>query len=323
MDGGSMLGFSKAGRVVAEPEVPMLANDENMAIDIGLSALTPSQQEVFRQLADKLSGYVSTAYIFCFALHQHEVRGISCFEPKADREWLQADILLIYNDDEQRDAQRIRHLVNNVDLGRHQYAAMVLPCEEAMERLTAGDAFVCKVFRYGALLYSHRDVLPKRAGFVCYETLLQKTRAGWYRWFNNSCQFMDCAGYCLVEHKYNMAVFMIHQGVEQACKAMLKVMLHVSSNTHNLAWMLKLCSTLAPEISSVFPRDNPQEQALFNCLKRSYMDSRYAVGFSVSEEDALTLYYRASSLLRIAGRLCNTRIDEMERLVGVSKGVVD
>ena len=307
------------------PGVPASTDDEKQvaAMDIVLSALTSSQRAVFRQLADKLSGYVSAEYIFCFSLHQYEARCTGCFESKTDKEWLKAGILLVYSDNEERDAQRIQHLANNVDLGGHQYAAAVLSYEDAMERLAAGDPFVCRVFRYGALLYSLGDALPKRTGFVCYETLLKKTREGWYRWFNNSCQFMDCAGYCLMERKYNMAVFMMHQGVEQACKAMLKVMLYVSPNTHNLAWMLKLCGTLAPEISSVFPRDSPQEQALFNRLKKSYMDSRYAVDFSVSEEEAWTLYYRASSLLRIAGKLCNTRIDEMERLVGVSKGVIN
>lgn len=118
-----------------------------------------------------------------------------------------------------------------------------------------------------------------------------------------------------MEQKFNMAIFMIHQTVEQACKAILKVMLYLRPNTHNLAWMLKLCCTLAPGITSVFPRDNPEEKALFNLLKSGYMDSRYAAGFTVSEEDAWTLYDRAAKLLRIAGDLCNHRIAALEGLI--------
>lgn len=49
------------------------------------------------------------------------------------------------------------------------------------------------------------------------------------------------------------------------------------------------------------------------------MDSRYAAGFSVRGEETLTLYYRASKLLRITGDLCNKRIAELEELVGVSR----
>src|SRR5690606_22891962 len=94
-------------------------------------------------------------------------------------------------------------------------------------------------------------------------------------------------------------------------------MLYMRPNTHNLAWMLKLCSTLAPEIASVFPRDTPEDKALFNLLKSSYMDSRYAAGFVVNEDAAWAIYYRASTLLRIAGELCNKRIAELEELVGL------
>jgi uncharacterized protein len=119
----------------------------------------------------------------------------------------------------------------------------------------------------------------------------------------------------LVESNFSMAVFMVHQTVEQACKAMLNVMLHMRPNTHNLGWMLKLCSTIAPEIAAVFPRDSPPDKALFNLLKKSYTDCRYAAGFAVKEEEAWTLYYRASTLLRIAGELSNRRIAAMEALV--------
>jgi len=290
-------------------------------MDIDLNELTAAQQVTMRNLAKVLAERLATRFIFCFALQQHEAQCIDCFTPKTSKQWFRASLLLVYNDSEQRGIHDIQHLANGVDVDKHQYTAVVMAYAEAMERLAAGDAFTCKVFKRGALLYSHANTLPPRKEFVCHETLLLQTREGWRRWFNNSCQFMDCAGYCMMEHKFNMAVFMIHQAVEQACKAMLKVMLYLRPNTHNLAWMLKQCCTLAPEIATVFPRDNPKYKTLFNLLKSSYMDSRYAAGFTVSEEEAWTLYYRASTLLRIAGELCNKRIAELEAWVGIPKSI--
>lgn len=286
-------------------------------MDIDPNDLAAAQQAVLRRLAKELTGRLAAEFIFCFALQRYEAQTAHCFTPKISRRWFRADILLVYNDSEQRCLADIHHLANSVEIAEHQYAAVVMTHAEAMQQLADGDAFVSTVFQYGALLHSHTNTLPPRSVFVCHETLLQQTREGWRRWFNNSCQFMDCAGYCLMEDKFNMAVFMIHQTVEQACKAMLKVMLYMRPNTHNLAWMLKLCATLAPEISSVFPRDNPEDKSLFNLLKKSYMDSRYAAAFSVNEAEAWTLYYRASTLLRIAGDLCNKRIAELEERVGV------
>ena len=286
-------------------------------MDIEPSDLTDKQQVALRELANELTRRIATEFIFCFALQRYEVQHTHCFTSNVNKSWFRADILLICNLG-QHDLSKTHHLANNIAVDEHQYAALVMSNEEAMKGLEDGDAFVCSVFQRGALLYSRSNKLPSHKTFVCHETLLQQTRAGWQRWFNNSCQFMDCATYCLMEHKFNMAVFMLHQTVEQACKAMLKVMLHKRPNTHNLAWMLKLCCTLAPEIASVFPRDNPEEKALFNLLKSSYMDSRYAAGFTVKEEMAWTLYYRAATLLRIAGELCNKRIAELEEWVGTA-----
>lgn len=288
-------------------------DQKSTSIDIDLNDLPAAQQVVLRQLASELTGRMATEFIFCFALQRYNVQRAHCFAPKTSRQWFSADILVVYNDSESRCRHNVQHLANSVHLDKHQYAAVVIAHTEAMERLAAGDPFVCNVFQRAALLYSHSNVPPPRKVFVCHETLLRQTREGWRRWFNNSCQFMDCAGYCLMERKFNMAVFMIHQTVEQACKAMLKVMLHLRPNTHNLAWMLKLCCTLAPEIAMAFPRDNPKDKTLFNLLKSSYMDSRYAAGFVVNEKDAWALYYRASALLRIAGDLCNQRIADLEK----------
>ncbi len=283
-------------------------------MDIDLNDLTVAQQDTLRQLAKELTARLATKFIFCFALQQYDAQRTHCFASKARKQWFSANILLVYNDSEQRCLHHIQHLANSIAMDG-QYAAAVMAYSDAMERLANRDAFVCKVFQHGALLHSQANMLPQRNVFICHETLLLQTREGWRRWFNNSCQFMDCASYCLMEHNFNMGVFMLHQTVEQACKAMLKVMLYMRPNTHNLAWMLKLCSTLAPEIATVFPRDNPENKTLFNLLKSSYMDSRYAMGFAIKEEEAWTLYYRVSTLLRIAGELCNKRIAELEGLV--------
>ncbi|MEC3880758.1 HEPN domain-containing protein [Parapedobacter sp. 10938] len=298
---------------------PIYQAEKPTTMDIDLNNLTAAQQVALRRLAKELTHRLATEFIFCFALQRYEAQSIHCFGPKVDKNWFRTDILLVYNDSEQRSLPEIHHLANSVTLEDHQYAAVVMAYSEAMQQLTNGDAFAGTVFQHGALLYSGMNTLPPRKVFVCHETLLRQTREGWRCWFNNSCQFMDCASYCLMEHKFNMAVFMVHQSVEQACKAMLKVMLYMRPNTHNLAWMLKLCSALAPEIASVFPRDNPENKALFNLLKSSYMDSRYAAGFAVNEEQAWALYYRASTLLRIAGELCNKRIAELEVWVGESQ----
>src|SRR5690606_11747692 len=111
------------------------------------------------------------------------------------KQWFKADILLVYNDNERRCLHEIQHLANNLNTDEHQYTAVVFGYAHAMQCLAGGDAFIGNVFRHGTLLYSQTNALPAHRGFICHETLLEKTREGWQRWFNNSCQFMDCAAY--------------------------------------------------------------------------------------------------------------------------------
>lgn len=284
-------------------------------MDIDLRELSSAQQAALKQLIKTLSSRIDTTYIFCFALNRYESHHTHCFAQQVHTQKLQADMLLVYGNQESRCLHEIQHLATSLSTATYQYTAVAVHHTDALQRLGNGDPFICKVFSQAALLYSRGEVLPQRQGFMCRKTLLKQTRQGWQRWFNTGCQFMDCAAYCLMDGNFGLAVFMVHQAIEQACKALIKVMLHMRPNTHNLAWMLKLCSSLIPEIHTIFPRNTPREKALFNLLKGSYIDCRYAASFDVQEEEAWTLYYRASALLRLAGEWCNQRIKTMEAWV--------
>lgn len=281
-------------------------------MDIDLHELSTAQQTAFRQFIKTLCNRIDTVYVFCFALRRYESHHIHCFAEQTHELGLQADMLIVYRSGGSTCMHEIQHLATNLSVATHQYTAVAVHHTEAVQRLENGDPFLCKVFGQAAILYSADEPLPRKQGFISRKTLLEQTRRDWRRWFNTSCQFMDCAAYCLMDSNFGLAVFMVHQTVEQACKAIIKVMLHTQSNTHNLSWMLKLCSSLIPEVRSIFPRNSPREKALFNLLKGSYIDCRYAASFDVREEEAWVLYYRASALLRVAGESCNRWINAME-----------
>jgi|GEM_PF-2585358 len=291
-------------------------------MDIRLEELSAAQQAALKQFIQTLSTRVKMAYIFCFALQRRESSHQHCFGQQAVQQRFQADVLLVYSDQETRPASAIQSLANSLSGAEHQYAAVAMGRTEAIQQFEGGNPFVVGVFSRGALLYSSELALPRRQGYVCHKTWLQQIRQGWIRWFNTSCQFMDCATYCLMDDNFAMAVFMVHQTVEQACKALIKVILNLGTNSHNLAWMLKLCSSLVPEIDAIFPRNDPKEKALFNLLKGSYIDCRYAASFEVREEEAWVLYYRANTLLRTIGSWCNDRIKTMATWANEGNGLL-
>lgn len=281
-------------------------------MEIDLSELNVAQQAALRKMAQDAISYINTVFIFCFSFQKYESQYTNCFDQDHGQSRFQADVLLVYKDDEMRSESEIRHLINGFSSSNCDYVAVVYSYGLSKELVEQGDAFLSTVFRKGALLYSEGVSLPSRQRFISHESLLQQTREGCIRWFANSAHFMDCAAYCILEGHFGLAIFMIHQVVEQICRALLRVLMHVDLTSHNLAWMLKLCSSLAPGITSLFPRDTPKEKMLFRILKSSYLDSRYAEKFEVKEQDSWVLYERAVALQRIAGKVCAERIRYIE-----------
>lgn len=281
-------------------------------MEMDLGDLNIRKQSALREMARHVVDNINTAFIFCFSFQKHKSTYTSCFDKEYSLNCFQADILLIYKDEERRSKNEILQLVNGLSSNACDYVAVAYSFDTVKMLIDEGDFFLSTVFRKGVLLHSEGLVLPDRRKFVSHESLLNKTRGGCIRWLTTSSHFMDCAVYCIMEGHLGIGVFMIHQAIEQICRGLLAVLMQVHHATHNLSWMLKLSSSLAPEIAFLFPRDSPQERALFKILRSSYLDSRYAEKFEVKEQDCWVLYERAVELRRIAGELCEGRIRYLE-----------
>src|SRR3546814_13955238 len=100
---------------------PFIRIKKSTARDIDPNDLATAQQVTLRRLAKELTRRMATEFIFCFALQRYEVQSTHCFTSKANKGWFRADILLVYNDSDQRRLPDNNHVPNSVELGEHQY----------------------------------------------------------------------------------------------------------------------------------------------------------------------------------------------------------
>lgn len=61
-------------------------------------------------------------------------------------------------------------------------------------------------------------------------------------------------------------------------------------------------------INTIFPRDTPQEIALFNLLKDSYVEARYNKNFVIQPEELNTLFNRLEQLREATLQICTQKI---------------
>ncbi len=277
---------------------------------LSINELTDMEQRKLREAIAYITKEADPVSILCYGLSRQQTRSTRCFAKSVLSTHCQLDLLVVCRDDQHVTEHDIAHAISD-----SQFECLVSICSEAdMQRmLQEGNEFMTIVFREGAVLYHTGTRLPTRANtYPAREELLTMTKDLWHRWYNTASGFMDCASFCIAEANFGMAAFMIHQAIEHTCKAMLRVLMGFNLHTHNLAWIIKMCSRLSEDINPLFTRNTEHDKQLFNLLKSSYMDARYTADFKVTEQQAWVLFDKACALQRIACGLCHDKIRRLE-----------
>jgi len=125
--------------------------------------------------------------------------------------------------------------------------------------------------------------------------------------------FLTCAKECLEEQQYGVAVFMLHQVVEQSCIALIRIHLAYRSDIHNLYRQLNLCNCFSSAPSELFLLGREENKRLFDILVKSYSGARYKDNFTVLGADAEQLFVSASTFVKLTETMC---IKKIEMLAG-------
>jgi len=97
----------------------------------------------------------------------------------------------------------------------------------------------------------------------------------------------------------NNSAFMLHQAVEQLYTAFLLSRTLYSPAEHNIKFLRSLAEDIDPALRTVWPRNTRRERALFELLKRSYVEARYSEHFKVTEDELVWLGERAEKLQKL------------------------
>jgi len=121
--------------------------------------------------------------------------------------------------------------------------------------------------------------------------------------------FLTCANECLAEQQYGVAVFMLHQVVEQSSIALIRIYLAYRSDIHNLYRQLNLCNCFSSAPTELFLLGKAENKRLFDVLVKSYSGARYNDDFKVSQADAEQLLVIASTFVKLTETMCVKKIE--------------
>lgn len=185
--------------------------------------------------------------------------------------------------------------------------------QSVMDAVQHNSRFFISVLTTGKLLYSNDGLLD---GDLKPSYIPTRGAVKALKHYNHRMPLADgflmCASECLEKEQFGICAFMLHQAVEQACICLVRVHIAYRSEFHNLYRLIRLCTSFSQRPFQLF-LSTPEDERLFDVMAKSYSASRYKDDFTVSRQDAESLYQRVASFLLLATKMCDEKIELLDR----------
>ncbi len=175
-------------------------------------------------------------------------------------------------------------------------------------QLKHGQYFFSDIANEGVLLYtSGAFTLTAKRAPTKEQRLAQATRDFEHR-FTSANEFYDDYESNLAKGRTSKSAFELHQAAERYLGAMLLVFTAYMPATHNLDKLADRAAGLHPDLRAVLPRVLPEDERLFELLKKAYVDARYNTNYRITVEELAALGPRVRELGDVVERVCKEKI---------------
>lgn len=233
-----------------------------------LNHLTQSQQEKLAKITEIITKAMSPEKIICFGSRISPLQDWSCFTEAGTYNidtYTAFDLLIITSDTEKRPDHEILDILE-------QQCNPYVYMNNIVHKLTAvnnaikdGSLFFTTVYRKGLLIYESNSLLPlvEPAVSTDAKALLANAEQDWHHWYSAADDFLKGAEFYFSFQSYKRAVFMLHQAMENTCKALIRSFTGYLPTTHNLRRLIAMTENFSPLPALIFPGITTEEDELF------------------------------------------------------------
>lgn len=184
--------------------------------------------------------------------------------------------------------------------------------EEALKKLENNNRFFHTVFKYGNLVYSKEPLFDTESIiWVTKDENRSKTVAYCTRRILRAVTILTAAE-LVKDDLFEVTVFLLSQGIEQACLGLIYNYLGYSPNLHSLFHLLNICKIFWPENEDCFPMQSPYDKKLLAMLSQSHSAFRYTVEHSIQQKDLDEAYSRFYNFIVRSEKLYLSTLSEAE-----------
>jgi predicted nucleotidyltransferase/HEPN domain-containing protein len=183
---------------------------------------------------------------------------------------------------------------------------------EVNDGLANGRYFFIDVARDGIALYQADDSELHEPKPKTPAQALAMAREYFEEWIPAADDFSESAAHLISKGRYKRAAFLLHQATENLYHCVLLVVTFYTPHVHNLAFLRTQAERIDPRLTTVWPRDNRKQRAMFEKLKEAYVKARYSKHYRITAEELAWLGEQVEELGRVVQTICEERIAMLE-----------
>lgn len=179
--------------------------------------------------------------------------------------------------------------------------------------LSEGRYFYTTVVQEGIMLYDSKKYTLEQRRKLNFEEIKQQAQGYYKDKIRRADNFYANACFDYEREDYITASFHLHQICENLFYALNLVFTLVNGKQHNLGKLLESTRKYSEELVHIFPRNNEEEERLFELLKLAYVEARYNSEFIVTKEDIDVLLPKVQRFRKAVEKACKIQIEEYEQ----------
>lgn len=192
--------------------------------------------------------------------------------------------LLIVVENNQKGTNFLQDKIENSCEAFIPVTAIVQNEDEFTRHFFEGNHFIKEVLSRAVILYECENCdLPKSAPLLTHGEPQQNYTNSFKSTLIN--EFIEGASFYIKRGQNRLALFLLHQALEQGLNYILKVKVGLHFSTHNLDKLFRYAAMADYRIGHLFPKDKDANKRIFALVHRAYHDSRYKEEYMVPARD--------------------------------------
>jgi HEPN domain-containing protein len=159
-------------------------------------------------------------------------------------------------------------------------------------QIRAHNYFFIDILREGVELYNSGRRWLATPKPLPREELLSLAERDFRHWYSSATEFWRGSRYYGARNLLNHAAFLLHQATERYFSAGHLVFTSYKRRTHDLETLSQAVGEQHPLMVNLLPKTEPEDERLFDLLRRAYIDSRYTLSYIITIEELTELQSR-------------------------------